>query len=195
LLFIQDNFNMRLKFIIAISLLFIIKNSISQTKQDYFEYVKEHVETSPALDNYLTYIMLGTSIPRDKINRFTGTNLSDEQYQNLFIYHSKVYKDEYKTNKMLELIRYCDLRGIRKVSSVKKSNSEGTYYAITLYIKAGYLCRVYKPEDLMPENQEDLLLHARINETTANNVKKALINLAKLAGSTNVIDGDALFGN
>ena len=152
---------------------FLINSLSAQSKQDYFEYIVNQTEGSSSKSNYTTIVALGNQISKSDAEKFTGTRLNDDQYQNLFIVASEIYADKTKTNKFLEIIRTIDMSGIRKVTTKKSQNNEGNFYQISIYVNDGFICREWGSNDRSAISIDHIDLNVRTDESTAINIKKA----------------------
>jgi len=185
-----------MKKILLLSLLIILSvKNYSQSKQDCKDFIKTNIESNSPLNNDIIYIYYGQEISKDDAEKFTGKNLSQNEYYNLLIINENIYTDEYKTKLYFQAFRICDLSGVSKVSINKKTSSKGVdYFEIHIYINTGYICtQYYIPELNKPENRKEISVGVKVDENTAKKIKKAIIALAKLYGSNSVIDGDELF--
>jgi hypothetical protein len=182
------------KIILAITTLLFCQIVFSQTKTDYIEYIKSHGMISYAY-NVSIKLSFGYDISKFDANKFTGRSITDEEYKNLFVSDQTIYTEDKTPKVYTEIVSCFDLRGIRKVSTVKTQNDEGVYYSILIYINNGYICNswISLNNSLKSDSKQEITIKA--DETIANNVKKAFIELAKLCGAVNVIDGDNLFRN
>lgn len=181
---------------ISLFLLFIanIQSIYSQTELDYKEYIKLNVESLPPLDNCNNNLIYGPDIRKVNADKITGKTLTTAEHDNLLIYGEEIYLDKTQSILILEIVRCCDLRAIRKVSTIKKTSTNGVvYYDIYIYLKEGGLGTEFS--DNKVTSITEFSIGVKTDETTAKNIKKAIIALAKLKGSIDVIDGDNLFGN
>jgi len=174
-------------------LLVVYCNTFSQTAQDYKDYIKLQAEAAPAFDTYTINIAFGNNITITDAERFTGKTLSQDEYENMFYYGSDIYIDNRKSKKIFETIKNCNLKGIRKVSTVKHVSNEVSYWDITIYVKDGYLAKVWGSPNNSTMFISEFAISVNTDEKTAKNLKKAIIELAKLSGALDVIDGDTLF--
>jgi hypothetical protein len=166
----------------AVATLFISQLGFSQTKQDYRDYIKSHSEASPSLGNYVINIGFGSDLAKVDASTFAGKTLTEEEYQNIIFVNSNVYLDNSKSQKFFEVVRSADLRGVRKVSTLSKSNDEGAYFEIIIYINDGFLCKEWSSPNSSTKPISSISINVRTDETTATNIKKAMIALAKLCG-------------
>jgi hypothetical protein len=191
--FIKKNYMKSLLFILlTLSFSFY---SFSQTKQDYKDFIKSHSESSPPLPNYEISIAFGDQLFLKDAKKFAGIELTKDEFQNLILISSSVYTDDTKSNLAFEVIRSFDISGVRKVSLIKKTQEQDIIYEIKLYIKSGYLVKEWNSISQKIKEIESISLLINSDENTADNIKKAFIELAKLSGSVDVFDADDLFQN
>lgn len=182
------------KIYLIVIILFFLSPVWGQTKLDYNDYIKTTCVASNGISVYNNIIVFKKDLDITDVNFYTGKSLSNEQYESFFAYGIEVYSNSNKTDKLFEVVRSCDLRGIRKVATNRKSNSDGYYYQIIIYLDDAFYCTEWASVEGKVKPIDEIAISIKDNKTTANNVKKAFLELAKLHGAKNVIDGDNLFG-
>lgn len=183
---------MRKNLLVFTLLMFGFSLSYAQTVQDCHDFIRTNIESSPAFDNYINKIYFGQGLTKTDANKYTGKYLTDEEYKNLFVYSNQVYLDKRKIDMAFMVCRSFDLRGIRKVSTVKTNSNNVDYYYVIVTLANNY--KGYKYSTTGPiEEISELKIGVRTDDVTANKIKKAIIALSKLSGNTNVVDGDDMF--
>lgn len=180
---------------VLITLLLYTHKCYSQIEDDYKDYIKLHVESYPVLGNYDNNIAFENHILKADADRFSGKTLSATEYKHLLMFVNTVYLDQSKSAIAFEVIRTCDLGGLRKISTVKMTHKGIPFYDLILYLKEGYLCKEWSSPTDKASSISKISIGIKTSEDITRNLKKSIIKLAQLYGATNVIDGDNLFSD
>ncbi len=185
---------MKKKLFTSIILLFISSiSSYSQSLGDMKEFIVEYIDANPAISSYDNYAMFKDDILKLHIKTFTGREVSQEEYENCFIYGIEAYTGENKSgNIWMEEAQVIDIRGIKKISTTKVADKNRNFYKIKLFINNGYLSTKYqKTTSTEPKisSTSELEIYISDNSSAALKIKKAFIKMGELIGIT-ITDGD-----
>jgi len=178
------------KTILASIILIFSFDVFAQTIQDYKEFIKDNIEAAPPLSNYINIVYFGSMLDKSVANNVTGNSLSDDEFNNLFIYGYDIYVNGNKVNKAWSTFYSCDLRRIRKVSVVDAESE----IQVILYFQSGYLCTAFTTPNTF-KYQDNINIGLKTAKKTAENIKIAIIRLAELSGAGKVSDGNLLFND
>ena len=157
------------------------------TMDDYKGFLKEYLELSAPTKKYKIYVNYGNNI--NTINTLiSGKNLTSEEKSFLFYYDAKIYFDDAKTQLFFEIIHLFDIRGISKVSTeVIEGNTNGH---VIIDFNSEYLCKNFDPIENTNVSIDKIELDVNTTEISLEEIKNAFINMAKISGVKNVVDGD-----
>ncbi len=180
------------KYIVFLSLLLSV-SAYSQNTQDLMEYIKSNITRYPSAKNMQNYIFFKDDILQFHLSKFTGKEVSDEVFPFIFIFGVEIHEGSSLLNEIKgEFAETIDLRAIRKIETVHNSKSEFPSSKLLLYLRDGYLAKVFYKEGSYEEIKElDGIMEITIenNKNVAEKIKKAFFKLGENL-NIEITDGD-----
>lgn len=162
----------------------------AQTIQDTKDFIIEQVKANEPHVNYKTAIFFNDILKSDA-ERISNKALSQQEFENIFIYMRDVFWNSNHDNVMFTIANIIDIRDIVKVSTTRNTG-KSNYYNVSVYIGNNFYAKEYvdmkdKPEAWNYLQKMEILIAD--NNDTAQKIKKAIILLGKLKGIA-IKDGD-----
>lgn len=183
-----------LKIILSSILLILFSNiSVGQSISDIKEYISLQIDAYPPIRSYDNYALFSDDIEKMHTKIFTAKNLSNDIFNNIFIYGIEAHRGEGLSGDIwLEEAQTIDLRGVAKISTIRYPDKNRYTYRIILYLKTGYLRTKYthafsnEPEVTYLDKLQILISD---DKEIAKKIKLAFIDLGKKMG-IDIKDGD-----
>jgi len=134
-----------LKTLIATLILIVLCNiGFAQSITDIKEYISLQIDTYTPLRSYDNYALFTDDIVKLHTKIFTGKELSEDVYNNIFIYGIEAHRGEGLSGDIwLEEAQTIDLRGVTKISTIRYPDKNRYTYRIILHLEPGYLRTKY----------------------------------------------------
>jgi hypothetical protein len=178
---------------VFIGLLLLSSLVFSQSTQDLKEYIKSNITRYPSGENIRNYAIFTDDILQLHLRVFTGKEVSDIEFQNIFIFGAEIHKGNSILNDVqAEFVATIDLRAIRKIETLQNPKSEPPNSKLLLYLREGFLSKAFYKEDDNEEVKElGGIMEITIdnNENVTEKLKKAFIKLGENL-NINIKDGD-----
>lgn len=179
-----------MKKIILVFLLLSLK-ALSQSEQDTKDFIIENVTSNNPIPSYKNGVFFQNNILKLDANDLAGKILTEDEFNNIFIYARDCFTDETQTHCWLTKAETIDIRAITKVSTTKFTG-ENNYYSINVYITSAYYAKGYSQsgnEKSKYNYLSKMVILIADNTEVVKKIKKAIIHLGLLNGIT-VTDGD-----
>jgi hypothetical protein len=169
----------------------ILSPALSQSIRDTQEFIEEQVDANTPLPNYDSNIFFKGNISKSDADNFAGKYLTEEEFENVFIYSRNVYR-EGRTAWQWTHNEVIDVRDIKKVSITREEGRNTFFYTVNVYVGGYYhskqctILHVNQPEF---ESLSRMKITIGNNELAAQKIKKAIIHIGILKGIS-IKDGD-----
>ena len=165
----------------------------TQSITDIKEYISLQIDTYPAIKSYDNYALFTEDILKMHTKIFTGENISEDVFNNIFIFGTEGHKGDGLTGDIwLEDAQTIDLRGVSKISTIRYPDKNRYTYRIILDLKPGFLrTRYTRAFNNEPEitHLDKLIILISDNPEIALKIKMAFIDLGSKIG-IKIKDGD-----
>jgi hypothetical protein len=166
---------------VTLSFLIFVSIAFSQSLQDSKDFISEKISASNPLSNYDNNVFFSENILRQDAENLVNKNLSDIEFEYIFIYMRDVYLDGTQ-NKLAWTVAECvDIRGIDKVS-VTRVMGEQPFCNVTVYMDEGFLSRNYSRvsgQEAEHGNIPKMQILISDNLSVANSIKRAIIKMGE----------------